>query len=258
VVIVLFNKCNETKQFCVILEIITMKKFFRSKIFLFMLSLIVSISAISQTKNTKESIGISIPVIWNNSEATFYRLGSPMYPHGNAISYGINTNYSRALYKSIYGIIGFGYFKQTFGIIRPFKYDSPIQLGWATNSYSYDNAQLYGGIGYKRSLSKLILINGDITYSQYYSFRQKYINHSPEPSQVNHKSISLGRMISLSLGGEKKISKRISIGASSIFPVFIHWSKDEIFPNNYYSSDEQQIARNKFSAGIVVSCNYNF
>jgi len=234
------------------------KVFILIKIFLATIILCLSKHSHSQIKDTKSAIGISIPVIWNNSEATYYQLGSPKYPGGKATSYGLNIDYSHSLYNGIYGKLGVGYFKQSFGIIRPFYYDSPIQFGWATDSYDYDNIQLYGGIGYKRSLSKLILINGDITYRQYYSFRQKYINHSPKPSQVNQKFISLGRMISFSLGGEMKISKRISIGVSSIFPVFIHWDKDEIFANNHYSSDEQQIARNKFSAGIVVSCNYNF
>jgi len=229
-----------------------------TKLFLLTILLISYLSAVSQSGKMKSSVGISIPVIWNNSEATYYQLGSPKYPSGKATSYGLNIDYSHPLYKGIYGKLGVGYFKQNFGIIRPFRYDSPVDLLYSTDSYHYDNVQLFGGIGYKWNVSKLILLNGNLTYNQYYSYRQKYINHSPVPSQVNHKSISLGRMINLSLGGEKEISKKISIGVSSIFPVFTHWNDDEIFINNYYSSDEQQIARNKFSAGIVVSCNYNF
>lgn len=58
------------------------------------------------------SIGISIPVIWNNSEATYYQLGSPKYPRGKATSYGLNVDYSHPLYKGIYGKLGVGYFKQ--------------------------------------------------------------------------------------------------------------------------------------------------
>lgn len=221
-------------------------------------ALISCFNAISQPIKTKGSIGISIPVIWNNSEATFYRLGSPMFPHGNAISYGVNTNYSRTIYKSIYGIVGFGYFKQTFGIIRPFNYDSPIQFGWATNSYSYDNVQLYGGVGYKRAVTRTISINVAAIYSQYYSFRQKYINGSPVSNQVNYKSITIGEVVSLDIGAEIKISKRISVAVDLIIPVYTHWNKDEIFTNSYYSNDEQQIARNKFSAGAAFSCYYNF
>src|ERR1035437_5185050 len=119
-----------------------------TKQLLFICLLTLTLKGYSQTeKNKINNIGISIPIIWNNSEATYYRLGSPHYPNGNAISYGLNINYSRALYKSFYGKIGVGYFKQTFGIKRPFNYDSPIQFGWATRSYNYYNAHLYGGSG---------------------------------------------------------------------------------------------------------------
>lgn len=229
-----------------------------TKIFLFSLFLILSVSAISQTEKTKGSIGVSIPVIWNNSEATYYQLGSPKYRSGNAISYGLNINYSYPFYKSVYGKIGVGYFKQTFGIIRPFNYDSPIQFGWATNSYNYYNAHLYGGIGYKRAVSKGIFINGNVTYNQYYSFRQKYINGSPVSSQVNHKSIGIGRMVNFNIGVKRNIAQKISFGVDAILPVSTHWNSDEIFINNGYSTNEQQIARNKFSIGAAISCYYHF
>lgn len=65
-------------------------------------------------------------------------------------------------------------------------------------------------------------------------------------------------MISLDIGMENKLSKRISIEGDIIFPGSTHWNKDEVFIYSGYSKDEQQIARNKFSAGIVVLCNYNF
>ena len=217
---------------------------------------LISFSQINKVKT--RSIGISIPVIWNNSEATYYRLGSPDYPSGNSVSYGLNINYSQSFYKGIYGKIGVGYFKQTFGIIRPFNYSSPIQILYSTNPYHYDNVHLYGGIGYKRAVSKVILINGNVTYSQYYSYRQKYIIHSTVSSQVNHKTITIGRVISLNIGAEREFSKRISIAVDIIFPVSTHWNKDEIFINNGYSKDEQQIARNKFSSGVDFSCYYNF
>src|ERR1035437_2842478 len=225
-----------------------------TKQLLFICLLTLTLKGYSQTeKNKINNIGISIPIIWNNSEATYYRLGSPHYPNGNAISYGLNINYSRALYKSFYGKIGVGYFKQTFGIKRPFNYDSPIQFGWATRSYNYYNAHLYGGLGYKLSVSKAVFINGDVTYKQYYSFRQKYINMSPVSSQMNYKYITIGKMINFNIGIERKITNNISFGIDKLLPISTHWNNDEIFGNNYYSSDEQQIARNKFSAGIVVS-----
>lgn len=105
-----------------------------AKFFLIILLLGSSLNSICQTKNSKGSIGVSIPVIWNNSEATYYQLGSPKYPSGNAISYGFNVSYYQPFYKGIYGKFGAGYFNQYFEIIRPFRYSSPIQFGWVTDS----------------------------------------------------------------------------------------------------------------------------
>ncbi|MBS1758203.1 MAG: hypothetical protein JSU03_13090 [Bacteroidetes bacterium] len=228
------------------------------RLFLLNILLIPCLSAVSQSTNMKSSIGVSIPVIWNNSEATYYQLGNPKYPSGKAISYGLNIDYSHTLYKGIYGKIGVGYFKQMYAIKRPFNYSSPIQFGWSTESYSYDNVHVYGGAFYKMTISEKTNLNGGITYNQYYSFRQKYINASPVPNQINHKSISLGSSADLEIGAERIISKKVSVAANIVYPVYTHWNKDEIFIYYGYSDDTQQIARNKFSTGIVVSCNYNF
>lgn len=212
----------------------------------------------AQTDNMKSSIGVSIPLIWNNSEASYYLLGTPKYPSGKAISYGININYNQLFFKGIYGKIGAGHFKQKFAITRPFNYLNAIQFGWATESYSYDNVHVYGGIFCKMTISDKTNINGGVTYNQYYSFRQKYKNASPVPHQVNHKSISLGSSANLEIGAERKISKKVSVAANIVFPVYTHWNNDEIFIYYGYSDDTQQIARNKFSTGIIISCNYNF
>jgi hypothetical protein len=64
-------------------------------------------------------------------------------------------------------------------------------------------------------------------------------------------------MVNFDFGIAGNISKKISLGADFIIPIYIRWNKDEIFINNYYSDDEQRIARNKFSAGIAVSCYYH-
>lgn len=130
---------------------------------------------------------------------------------------------------------------------------------YSTDSYHYDNVQLFGGIGYKRNISKLISLNGNVTYNQYYSFGQKYIiNKKDKVSQINKKSFSLGEMVNFDFEISRNISRKISLSVDFFIPIYTHWNKDEIFINNGYSKDEQQIARNKFSAGVVVSCNYNF
>ena len=231
-----------------------------TKSFLSVLLLISYLSAVSQSAKMKSSIGISIPVIWNNSEATYYQLGSPKYPSGKATSYGLNINYSTSFYKCFYGKIGGGYFKQIFKIVRPFNYYPNLgQLLYSTELYSYNNVQLLAGIGYTKRMTRNASLNGCISYSYFYSFSQKYtINKENKVGQINKKSFSLGGSINLDFGLTEDISKKISLGANFLIPIYTHWNKDEIFINNYYSSDEQQIARNKFSAGIVVSCNYNF
>lgn len=204
------------------------------------------------------TVGISLPIIWNNSEATYYQLGNPKYPKGKGISFGINLNHSRTIYKNLYGVIGIGYFKQTFGIIRPFRYDSQLAFGFSTDSYKYDNIQFYGGLGYKLKATKVLLINGNIIYNQFYSFRQKYINHSPVEAQINHKFISIGRLLNITIGIERNISKKFSIGVDALIPISTHWNNDEIFYNLGYATDEQQIGRTKSSIGVSVTCNYHF
>ncbi|MEJ7679958.1 MAG: hypothetical protein WKG06_19285 [Segetibacter sp.] len=165
--------------------------------------LLCNYNSFCQKTKAYNKIGLSIPVIWNHSEATHYVLGSAEYPSGKAISYGINFNFSRTIYKNFYSIIGVGYYKQKFGIIRPFRYESPNDFLFSTDSYTYYNMQLYGGLGYKQHINKVLSVNGSTTYNQFYSYKQEYINHSPVSSQINHKSMSIGRMINFNIGVEK-------------------------------------------------------
>lgn len=232
-----------------------------AKSFLSTILLISYLSAVSQSAKMKSSIGISIPVIWNNSEATFYQLGSPKYPRGNAISYGANINYSRYIHKTFFGILGLGYFKQLFNIKRPFDYktsDGTKPLVY-TKYYSYNNIYWLVGAGYQREFSKNFYIQGTISYSNYNSFSQRYAQeYSPGVNEIYKKSLSMGSMIDLNMGVEKNITNRVSVGTGVVLPIYTKWNNDGIFIKNYYSSEEQQIARNKLSVGIVVSCNYHF
>ncbi len=230
------------------------------KVFQIILLSCITIAVYPQHKSEKlKTIGVSIPVIWNNSEATFYRLGSRYTPSGKAVSYGVNINHTRTLYKNLYGVVGVGYFKQVFGIIRPFDYDSPNNFGYSTETYNYDNIQFYGGLGYKLRVAKLYHLNVNFLYNQFYSFRQKYINRSPNPKpQINNKFISLGSLINISTGIERNITKKIDVGLQAFLPIATHWKNDEIFYNLGWSTDEQQIGRTKFSLGISFLCNYHF
>lgn len=226
----------------------------------------VSLTMTGYSQGQKEklrAIGISIPIIWNNSEATYYQLGNPKYPSGKAISYGININHSRTIYKNLFGIIGIGYFKQAFGIPRPFEFDDPTNLPFYTKSYKYDNIQFLAGLGYLKYLKNDFFIKGTLTYNQFYSYKQKYTpqylsNSSFQSSQVNHKSMSIGRMVNFNIGMERGITKKISIGLDCLLPISNAWHNDDIFVKYYYSENSQQIGRNKFSIGTNISCIYHF
>lgn len=217
----------------------------------------ITTTVYSQIKNEKfRTIGISIPMILNSSEAKFFRLGSLIYTSGKALSYGININHSRALSKNFYVIVGVGYFKQRFYLTRPFNYFSPIQFGWPTKSYEYDNVHLYAGLGYKVPVSKKIFFTGNITYNSYHSFRQKYYNKSPVDAQINHKYMTIGRTLNLDAGVCKSITQLISIRLGVILPVYTHWNDDEIFKQDYAGANK--IGSNKFTVGANIAINYHF
>jgi hypothetical protein len=119
--------------------------------------------------------------------------------------------------------------------------------------------QLLGGIGYQKLFTGKNSIKCELIYNYYSSFRQKYVVQVPKGDlQINKNSMSLGEMVDFYLALERNISNKISLGAGFIIPIYTHWNKDEIFYNLQYSSDEQQVARNKFSIGTIISCNYYF
>lgn len=207
----------------------------------------------------ENSIGISIPVIWNYSRALYYALGSPKYSNGRAVSYGLVLQYSRNIYKNIFGIIGVGYYNQCFGIERPFYYSSPLEPIFRTEAYNYNNIILQGGIGYKKRVYENSNLQIAAVYNHFSSYQQKYVlskkNHT---SQVNNKKIFIGSVADLRLGFEKSISHNVSAGINLNIPFYMEWKNDTMFYKYDYSNDTQQIAKNKFSVGAIISCNYHF
>jgi hypothetical protein len=61
-----------------------------------------------------------------------------------------------------------------------------------------------------------------------------------------------GNFITLNVGAEKEITKKLSTGLSFILPLSTKWNDDGTFFKYDYSDDTQQIARNRFSIGIKV------
>ncbi|HSC37534.1 MAG TPA: hypothetical protein VLD19_06685, partial [Chitinophagaceae bacterium] len=187
------------------------------------------------------------------------RLGSPQKQGGDAISYGLDLNYYRRIYKDIFGRLGAGYFMQNFRIARPFNFTSPVNLLYSTESYNYDNTRFVIGVGYEKKVEKKSVLKGYINFNGFNTFRQKYIvNKQYKTWQVNHESFALGSMVDLELGYDRSISERFSIGLDLLCPVYVHWNKDPMFISSSYSNEEQRVASNKFSLGAAISCSYHF
>ncbi|MBX9785139.1 MAG: hypothetical protein K2X48_17770 [Chitinophagaceae bacterium] len=223
---------------------------------------IICITVRAQSKFEKTSkLGISIPAIWNNSEATYYTLGKRNTPNGKSISYGVNLNYSKTIYNGLFAKIGVGYFKQSFGIRRPFEYTSPVSLLYSTQFYKYDNIIVLIGIGYSKRISSISIFSFNLNYNNMRSFRQKYTVYKDSDYntfQVNTKSLNIGQIINTGFGIERNINNKFSIEAELILPIYTKWNNDEIFFKYDYSNDTQQIARNKFSLGAAITVYYHF
>ena len=135
--------------------------------------------------------------------------------------------------------------------------NSPVEPIYSTQSYSYNNLQLTGGLGYQKKMRNDFLLNIACTYNWLNSFTQKYVvNKEYGTEQHNNKSIPIGHTINVSSGISKNISKNISIGLDLILPVYTHWKDDIIFYKYDYADDTQIIARTKFSLGANLSFFY--
>lgn len=204
-----------------------------------------------------------IPMLWNSSNGVYYGLGRRKEPSGEALSYGINLQYSKSIYKNIFGTVGIGYFNQVFGIKRPIDYRMPNipDILIFSKFYAYNSFHFFAGLGYKQSLGQKFALKGQATYNLYHSFRQRYTPTITNfgGNQINKDSFGLGRMVNLHIDLERKLSKNISVGLGLIVPVLVEWKDDDtMFYKLGYGDDEQRIAYNKFSIGTNLFCNYNF
>ena len=223
-----------------------------------MKSLLISIMLLSlgywsfgQDKNYNEW-SVSFPSIWNKSEVTNL-IGPSRQIEGSAWSYGVNTSYSRTILKGLFAKAGLGYFKQNFGIKRPFDYSSPTQPLFTTSSYNYQSWYFILGMGYKIELEKKINLKSSITYNIYQSFKQTYKPQTQNQAQVNKDNFLFGRSIIISAGLVQKINRRFSLGADLQLPVYTKWRKDEIFRENANENYSP-----KSIMGLTISGNYNF
>lgn len=235
--------------------------FLKTFILFVFLGCIQTQSFAQQNAEFDNQLGISIPLIWSRSNATFFSLGSPKYPSATDMNYGIDVNYSKVIYHGLFGIIGLGYFNHSFSIKRPFHYVTPDNTKplVSTKYYEYQSIYWSAGLGYKNNLTKYLAAKGIISYNNFSSYRQRYAQeYYPGVNEVYNKNLPLGYMITLDVGIDQRITNRISIGTSVVVPLQTHWNDDKMFVNNFYSPHEQQIAKNQFSIGASFSCNYHF
>lgn len=227
----------------------------KSILLITLLSITVGINA--QTKSLN-SISVSVPIIWNNSYGVFYALGTRKEPEGKNKSMGVNINYNRTIYKNIFGIVGIGYLKQNFKIERPFEFDSPTNLLYSSQSYSYSSVQFDLGLGILINLNSKFKLVPKVKYSHLSTYKQKYIVYKDlGTEQTNKLNFSLGNILQSSLELNYNISKQLSLGVGLLVPLSIKWKNDNIFFKYNDISDSQIIAYNKFSIGSLITLNYN-
>jgi hypothetical protein len=226
--------------------------------FIVLVVLLSSTMVLNAQKKTVNTLGISVPIIWNKSYGVFYALGTRKEPEGKSKSMGVNINYNRTIYKNIFGIVGIGYLKQNFKIARPFEFDSPTNLLYSSQSYSYSSVQFDLGLGILINLNGKFKLVPKVKYSHLNSYKQKYIVYKDlGTEQTNKLNFSLGNILQSSLEFDYKISKQFSLGVGILVPLSIKWKNDNIFFEYDYSNDSQIIAYNKFSIGSLITINYN-
>ena len=224
------------------------------------LGIFYTVLLFSQNKKSN-SVALSIPILYNQSDAVFYSLGRRKTTSGDAFSYGINVNYSKFIYKNFFATVGGGYFKQVFGIRRPFNYIPPdgSKPLISTTFYSYRNVHSFVGLGHKIKLNNKYCLNNVLSYNLYHTYNQNYKqNYFPNHNPTFKQRFNLGSIVMLSTGIEKKIAKNVCIGLDVLVPIKTQWSYDNKFNGSGYSIDEVQIAKNKFSVGTNFSFKYNF
>lgn len=227
-----------------------------------MLFVSLNILGFSQIKiEKKDAIGLSIPLILNNSNGGYYSFGNSQEPKGKAISYGISINYSKQLYKNWFAIVGGGYFKQSFNISRPFDFDGDTvtKLLYSTKNYNYHCVTFNAGPGYSYALNDKLEIHGLASFNLLHSFKQsytptRYSGSQHKTTQTNRRNMQIGYMVNISADLEYLLTNNISVGAGLVFPLLIKWKDDKVFIGN----DSQTIAENKFSIGTAISCKYHF
>ena len=230
--------------------------------FIFFLTCMTSLYGFGQNSFT-----LTIPVIYSNVEVANNWSPSTAVNRqnqfdGTSLGYGVNLNYSfRPAFiikdKRFLLNVGIGYFQHRFDIRRPFDYNTQVQPIYYTDYYVYHCLNLSIGLTYNLSLGKKYFLSGSLSYSQQNSFRQQYTpTYGPSTygffTQTNHQQIDFGKILNLSVGINRNLGDRFSIGLNVLIPVYVRWRNDRIFkddPSIFYSP--------KFSLGSSICLTYN-
>lgn len=230
-----------------------------TKHLLFLLA-VVSATNVAAQKEGKNSIGISVPVVWNSTKIyNSYSGARGKNISGTAYSNGVNITYERTVYKSLFAVIGIGHYKQNFGIQRPFDYDDPsTNLLYWTDRYYYVCIQYIGGLGYNYELSEKYKLKGLLTYNHFDTYRQEFIpqytsSEAGGKSQEETKKYTFGKSVILTGNLSRNLTKNIGIGVNLLLPVYNRWRKDIIF-----REDTNQFYGSEFSVGLGITASYKF
>ncbi|MBX2965149.1 MAG: hypothetical protein KF845_03320 [Cyclobacteriaceae bacterium] len=221
----------------------------------------------SFTSYGQSTLSVSAPAIWSNVKVknNWTPPTAPNYKEylrGSAFGYGVSLNYSFQPKfiikdKDLLINVGIGYFKQRFDIRRPFDYSSPLEPVFYTDYYSYHCLQGVIGVTYNYPIGVNYSLSGNLSYSWLRSFQQDYTptsNHGyGHLTQTNHNQIDFGRILILSIGINRNLGDRFSLGLNLLTPVYTRWRNDRIFrdnPSTFYHPS--------FSIGASISATYHF
>lgn len=228
------------------------------------LVVLVSSMYLSLAVCAQNSLSISTQMLWSKVEVkdNWTPATAPHYQEyrsGSAFGYGVNLNYSfqpKFLIKdkNFWAYFGVGYFGQKFNINRPFDYYSHVDMIFYTDSYTYHCGQLTAGVHYNYPIGKFSLI-GNISYSQFYSFSQKYTPTRKDfATQKNRKKIDFGKMLGVGIGVNRNLGERFSAGMLIIAPVYTRWRNDSVFGDDP-TTDFQPKSGLGISLGVAFLLN---
>lgn len=224
----------------------------------------IFIYSISFSQKTKvNEIALSTTFVWNKTTILNSYSGARAKDiTGNALSSGININYSRSIFKDFYTKIGIGYFKQKFGVQRPFDLKQTVvtaSILYSTKYYLYKNLHYFFGLGYEKALRHDYNLHFCLTYNRFDTYNQEYKHNFSDDylgninPQIEKQNYHFGQSLISQFGVSKKMYKNYKIGLDLLVPLKNKWRKDEIFredSNEFYGSG--------FSIGGSINLIYSF